>query len=197
MEKIIQNEELLRVPSEKAKLEEAKEISKKLFEVLDSRGKGDVGLAASQIGILKQVCVIRAKIPIVLVNPVIVDTEGETWYQEGCLSFPGASVRTKRYDSITVKCDYFGELDEKFNKNMIWHENKTLHFSRNDVFDMEDDRDLLESVAAQHEIDHNNGILMFDREWKQEPVKSDKKVGRNDLCPCGSGLKHKKCCGKV
>ncbi|MDD2956568.1 MAG: preprotein translocase subunit SecA [Oscillospiraceae bacterium] len=31
---------------------------------------------------------------------------------------------------------------------------------------------------------------------KKEPVKVGAKVGRNDLCPCGSGLKYKKCCGK-
>ena len=29
-----------------------------------------------------------------------------------------------------------------------------------------------------------------------EPVKVDKKTGRNDPCPCGSGMKYKKCCGK-
>lgn len=31
---------------------------------------------------------------------------------------------------------------------------------------------------------------------KQTPKKSEKKVGRNDLCPCGSGKKYKQCCGK-
>ena len=34
-----------------------------------------------------------------------------------------------------------------------------------------------------------------DRSVKKMPVKKEK-VGRNDLCPCGSGLKYKKCCGK-
>jgi len=29
-----------------------------------------------------------------------------------------------------------------------------------------------------------------------KPKEADKKVGRNDPCPCGSGNKHKKCCGK-
>lgn len=29
-----------------------------------------------------------------------------------------------------------------------------------------------------------------------EPVSVDKKIGRNDPCPCGSGMKYKKCCGK-
>jgi preprotein translocase subunit SecA len=31
---------------------------------------------------------------------------------------------------------------------------------------------------------------------RREPIKRDKKVGRNDPCPCGSGKKYKKCCGR-
>jgi len=31
---------------------------------------------------------------------------------------------------------------------------------------------------------------------KREPVRAEKKVGRNDPCPCGSGRKYKQCCGK-
>ena len=34
-----------------------------------------------------------------------------------------------------------------------------------------------------------------DSQEKKQPVKSDKKVGRNDPCPCGSGKKYKRCCG--
>ena len=44
-----------------------------------------------------------------------------------------------------------------------------------------------EPVATSHGSDDT---------LKKQPVKSDKKVGRNDPCPCGSGLKYKKCCGK-
>ncbi|MFC1683065.1 SEC-C metal-binding domain-containing protein [Candidatus Zixiibacteriota bacterium] len=33
------------------------------------------------------------------------------------------------------------------------------------------------------------------RAGKRQPVKADKKAGRNDPCPCGSGKKFKKCCG--
>lgn len=40
--------------------------------------------------------------------------------------------------------------------------------------------------TIQHEIDHLDGKLICDYQ----------KVGRNDLCPCGSNLKYKKCCGK-
>jgi preprotein translocase subunit SecA len=35
-----------------------------------------------------------------------------------------------------------------------------------------------------------------DRDRKTEPVRVDKKVGRNDLCPCGSGKKYKNCHGQ-
>ncbi len=35
-----------------------------------------------------------------------------------------------------------------------------------------------------------------ERERKQETVRKGETVGRNDLCPCGSGKKYKKCCGK-
>lgn len=35
-----------------------------------------------------------------------------------------------------------------------------------------------------------------DSKAEAEPVKKDEKVGRNDPCPCGSGKKYKKCCGK-
>ena len=31
---------------------------------------------------------------------------------------------------------------------------------------------------------------------KQKPIINDDKIGRNDPCPCGSGKKYKKCCGK-
>lgn len=31
---------------------------------------------------------------------------------------------------------------------------------------------------------------------KQKPIINDDKIGRNDSCPCGSGKKYKKCCGK-
>ena len=31
---------------------------------------------------------------------------------------------------------------------------------------------------------------------KRQPAKKEKKPGRNDPCPCGSGLKYKKCCGR-
>ena len=51
-----------------------------------------VGLAAPQVGILKRIVVIDVgEGPIVLVNPVIVESSGEQTGEEGCLSVPGMS----------------------------------------------------------------------------------------------------------
>ena len=35
-----------------------------------------------------------------------------------------------------------------------------------------------------------------DGSLKKEPIRKEKKPGRNDPCPCGSGKKYKKCCGR-
>ena len=57
-----------------------------------------------------------------------------------------------------------------------------------------DELRLLETICVQHEIDHLNGLTIFDREDKPQPIISKKAVGRNEPCPCGSGKKFKKCC---
>ena len=38
------------------------------------------------------------------------------------------------------------------------------------------------------------GTSAPDKSVKQQPVRSEKKAGPNDPCPCGSGKKYKKCC---
>ena len=58
--------------------------------------------------------------------------------------------------------------------------------------------DAFECVCVQHEIDHLDGITMFDREFKQEPIKRvGKKIGRNEKVMITKGsesktLKYKK-----
>ncbi len=44
-----------------------------------------------------------------------------------------------------------------------------------------------EAQIIQHEIDHMDGIIIIDSKYKSKP-------GRNELCPCGSKKKSKKCC---
>ncbi len=68
-----------------------------------------VGLAAPQIGISKKLCVIDItngedpKAKLVLVNPVVVSTEGKAAQEEGCLSLPDFRASTGRPAKATVR----------------------------------------------------------------------------------------------
>jgi len=160
MNKIITDEKLLRNKCENVSLEEGETIAAQLFEILTATESG-VALAANQVGINKNVVVINVKEPIYLINPIITSQSGEVYYDEGCLSFPGQSVKTKRFDTIEVVSDNYpaGVCFTALGKNEI---------------------DTLECVAAQHEIDHLNGVVMFDREYKPTPIKAEHNFGRNE-----------------
>jgi peptide deformylase len=119
-------------------------VGNKLLEILARYGDG-VGLAANQVGIDTSVCVIKVNKPLILVNPRIVGKFGKSFFQEGCLSFEGAYVLTERWTDIVVSSDN--------------HKNQ-LFFSFKD--------DALECVCVQHEVDHLNGITMFDRAVDKE-----------------------------
>ena len=43
---------------------------------------------------------------------------------------------------------------------------------------------------------HTTRELSTTTTTSNKPVRNEEKVGRNDPCPCGSGKKYKKCCGK-
>lgn len=45
-------------------------------------------------------------------------------------------------------------------------------------------------------LDEQTRKELYKRQKSSGTVVKDKKIGRNDPCPCGSGLKYKKCCGK-
>ena len=66
--------------------------------------KYGVGLAAPQVGVLKQIVVIDVgEGPIVLINPEIIETSGEQTGEEGCLSLPGKSGIVTRPNYVKVK----------------------------------------------------------------------------------------------
>lgn len=66
-----------------------------------------VGLAAPQIGVLRQIVVIDVgEGPMVLINPEILETSGEQVGDEGCLSVPGMAGQVTRPNYVKVKaCD--------------------------------------------------------------------------------------------
>ncbi len=87
------------------------ELIDDMFETMyDANG---VGLAAPQVGILKRIAVIDVTYedPILLINPVIVETDGEQTGQEGCLSYPGKCGDVTRPNY--VKVEYYDENMEK------------------------------------------------------------------------------------
>lgn len=84
------------------------------------------------------------------------------------------------------------KYDVEFNKcgtNRISEVIKFLHDSKPEVFGILKRR-YNEVKSASKEI-----IKKFSSNEKKEELPNIK-VGRNDLCPCGSGKKYKKCCGR-
>ena len=80
-----------------------KELIQDMFDTMyDAYG---VGLAAPQVGILKQVVVIdtTGEDPHVLINPEIIETSGSQTGDEGCLSLPGMSGTVTRPNYVKVK----------------------------------------------------------------------------------------------
>ncbi|WP_346938047.1 peptide deformylase [uncultured Clostridium sp.] len=102
-----------------------------------------IGLAAPQVGILKRVVVVDiGDGPIILINPEVVEANGEVKEIEGCLSVPGQQGYVIRPKYVKVKAE-----DRDGNSIEIHGE------------------DLL-AKALCHEIDHLNGILYTDKTVK-------------------------------
>ena len=104
-----------------------------------------VGLAAVQVGVLKRFVVIDVGEGLIkLVNPQILETEGEVVDIEGCLSLPGTRENVKRPSKVKVKA-----LDMEGKETVI---------EGSDFF----------ARALCHEIDHLDGILFIDKAEKSE-----------------------------
>lgn len=99
-----------------------------------------IGLAAPQIGVQKQLFVYDIGDGAeVLINPVVVESSGEWVYEEGCLSIPGLYVEMIRPKEILLR-----------GINIVGEEVSV-------------EADELLARLFQHELDHLNGVLMFDR----------------------------------
>jgi peptide deformylase len=106
-----------------------------------------IGLAATQVGSLHRLLVVdiaeaeqkSTPAPIVFLNPEIVDEEGSITMEEGCLSLPDLRDNVDRPEKIVVRY-------------------RDLQFREQELT-----ADGLLSRVIQHELDHLNGILFFDR----------------------------------
>lgn len=107
-----------------------------------------------------------------IIDPQIKSVKGDPYETpEKCLTWPGKSLIAERYPEILVS---FWTSSGSFVENL-----------------------LLEGYEAQiwqHEINHLNGKEEKFMETQEE--RRERVPGRNEPCPCGSGKKYKKCCGK-
>ena len=123
--------------------EEDYQIANRMLATMYSNPIG-IGLAATQVGILRRLIVIDIdrddpdNAPIVLINPEIREQEGESIIEEGCLSIPELKAEVKRPEKVIASA-------------------RTL----DDEEIVIEDESLLARVL-QHEIDHLNGILFID-----------------------------------
>jgi len=132
------------------------------------------GLAANQVGIkgervMLNACFIDRDLGwVVALNPEIISLPGISLNsKEGCLTWPGKFIEANRSTKAQVRYWTLG-----------WEER---------VIDVEG----FEAKVWQHEINHLNGVA--EKIFAPE----DKRAARpNNPCPCGSGKKFKKCCGR-
>jgi peptide deformylase len=118
-----------------------------------------IGLAANQVGQSLSMTVVDISDtdgneevkPLVLINPAIIDAEGESTYEEGCLSLPGLREDVKRPAEI-----FYTYVDPT-------------------GAEIKAEADGLLARVIQHEIDHLNGIYFFERltKIKQALVKPE------------------------
>ena len=120
-------------------------------DMLDTMYDADgVGLAAPQIGILKRVIVVDIEDgngPLALINPEILESEGTTIDEEGCLSIPGEIGNVERPQKIRVKA--------------LNPEGEEVEIEAEDLL----------ARALCHEIDHLEGILFTDKVIESEGKK--------------------------
>jgi len=170
---VIYPNDILTTPTKKTDLETAQKIAVDLFKTLNK--EGGLGLSANQIGEDKSVCVVNVTEPFFLLNPKIIKKEKEIVYKEGCLSIPDKMVRTNRYEKIWVDAD---NVDD------------TMVFGTEKDNQVDNDVLVLEAVCVQHEIDHLNGLTIFDREYTPEQYRrTEKKYGRNEIVTISKGEK--------
>ena len=129
------------------KAKTVKEMTPKIRQLIEDMKEtmydaDGVGLAAPQVGMLKRIVVIDVSMeqdqPIVLINPEIIEQDGEQTGWEGCLSVPGKSGQVTRPQHVVAKA---------LNEDM-------------EEFTIEGD-DLL-ARALCHELDHLEGHVYVE-----------------------------------
>ncbi len=137
-----------------------RELVQDMMETMEN--VNGVGLAAPQVGVLKRVIVLDGgkNPPIALINPVILEQNGEQAEAESCLSVPGRSGIVDRPQWVRVRGLGLDGKEHTYNGEGL--------FAR----------------AVCHEIDHLNGTV-FVEVMKEEIMLEDCEGGEGHDCDCG------------
>ena len=128
-------------------VEDYKKLSGLIDDMFDTMyEENGIGLAANQVGVDLNLFIIDisdieeegASIH-VFINGEIIESSGESWFEEGCLSIPDVRLDVKRPETITFK--YQDESGHEHTKEISG----------------------LLARAIQHEVDHLNGVFILDR----------------------------------
>ncbi|HAW93326.1 MULTISPECIES: peptide deformylase [unclassified Arsukibacterium] len=128
------------------------EIKQLVSDMLDTMyDENGIGLAATQVDVHLRVVVIdlseQRDEPLVLINPEIIARDGNTSYEEGCLSVPQNYASVERAETVTVKAlDRNGEPFQLAADGLL-------------------------AICLQHELDHLVGKLFIDY---LSPLKRDR-----------------------
>lgn len=144
-----------------------------MFETMEAAH--GVGLAANQVGVSRRVAVVDADgHRFAMVNPVIVEAEGRSTAEEGCLSVPEIFGDVTRPERVVLEA-----LDRDGNPFRL-------------------EADGLTARAIQHEIDHLDGVLFIDRisrlkrslyvQKRKKALRRESEEGSDASAPSGRAL---------
>ena len=109
------------------KCREITEMTPKIKELIDDMldtmyEANGVGLAGPQVGVLKRIVVIDiGEGPVVMINPVILETSGEQTGDEGCLSLPGKAGTVTRPNYVKARAFDENMEDSRLREQNLWH----------------------------------------------------------------------------
>lgn len=171
----VTNEAALQALRNKCAEVSSAEEAEVIVRSLESAIKGFLGknkhvsLSAPQANIQKQVAIIRTpEVSIDLINPKIIQKKNKIIsYGETCLSFKDAKVNCRRYKEIVI--------ENGLHKKQFTFTGQA-------------------AILIQHEIDHMNGTLIFDKTIKLALARLNGEIKERDFCPCASKKRFFDCC---
>ena len=139
-------------------VEDYKKLSGLIDDMFDTMyEENGIGLAANQVGVDLNLFIIdisdieeEGESIHVFINGEIIESSGESWFEEGCLSIPDVRLDVKRPETITFK--YQDESGHEHTKEISG----------------------LLARAIQHEVDHLNGVFIVDRVTSTTKMTVDK-----------------------